>query len=82
MNYRKFIFEHWHTTVYMYICVWFIIKLKRLSNEKKRDIYMYKKNNASSCKGNFCLQIFIPLKKLGHPPAYTRWVVLATRRNI
>lgn len=31
---------------------------------------MYKKNNASSCKGNFCLQIFIPLKKLGHPPAY------------
>lgn len=43
---------------------------------------MYKKNNASSCKGNFCLQIVIPLKKLGHPPAYTRWVVLATRRNI
>lgn len=43
---------------------------------------MYKKNNASSCKGNFCLQIFIPLKKLGHAPAYTRWVVLATRRNI
>lgn len=43
---------------------------------------MYKKNNASSCKGNFCLQIFIPLKRLGHPPAYTRWVVLATRRNI
>lgn len=43
---------------------------------------MYKKNNASSCKGKFCLQIFIPLKKLGHPPAYTRWVVLATRRNI
>lgn len=43
---------------------------------------MYKKNNASSCKGNFCLQICIPLKKLGHPPAYTRWVVLATRRNI
>lgn len=44
---------------------------------------MYKKNNASSCKGNFCLQrICIPLKKLGHPPAYTRWVLLATRRNI
>lgn len=43
---------------------------------------MYKKNNASSCKGNFCLQICIPLKKLGHPPAYTRWVVLATKRNI
>lgn len=44
---------------------------------------MYKKNNASSYKGNFCLQrICIPLKKLGHPPAYTRWVVLATRRNI
>lgn len=42
---------------------------------------MYKKNNASSCKGNFCLQMFIPFKKLGHPPAYTRWVVLATRRN-
>lgn len=41
---------------------------------------MYKKNNASSCKGNFCLQIFIPLKKLGHPPAYTRWVVIAKRR--
>lgn len=43
---------------------------------------MYKKNNASSCKGNFCLPIFIQLKKLGHPPAYTQWVVLATRRNI
>lgn len=43
---------------------------------------MYKKNNASSCKGscNFCLQIFIPLKKLGHPPAYARWVVIAKRR--